>query len=536
MNTQDRNPLVKSYRLNYLAYIGFAIIFIAVLLVPRLTIFSMPFERDEGEYAYSAWILSHNIAPYAHSFIQKPPLILYVYLLAQTISADGYWAPRLLSLLFSGTTCGLLFLLLYRQKRIIAAVLCPVFLAAAWTAPFLTAYVANVEIFLLLPLVGLYAWYAWPRKSPPRYRDWMLGGFLAATVNLFKPVGAVVTIAITALALVQYWRFHRSIKKCLVHDISALGAGAVAAILVSTGYFLLHGGWKELLEYSFVYNLYYSPPGSESGFFSHFLHFIPSMAASWWPLFAAAALSFAFRSNLWKRHWCLLGASVISVVAGPFGHYWLLVTPFLALLAGLTIEEIIRRITGKGSAVPSPILLLAVCAAAVPGVMLLPVYGYLSLPDKDMERVLYGTKPPFLEAPEVARVVASLTNDRDRIFVAGSEPEIYFYSRRIGSTPFVITYPMTGSMRFSEEYQRKAVQDLVQNPPEVIVYCRYDNLERRGYPRELKDYLGSLINRNYYLVGAFMQPSKVDPGGWKQGPLIPAEMSRYSLLVLKKAP
>jgi hypothetical protein len=232
----------------------------------------------------------------------------------------------------------------------------------------------------------------------------------------------------------------------------------------------------------------------------------------------------------------LFGASVISVVAGPFGHYWLLVTPFLALLAGFTIEEIIRRLTGKGSAAPSPILLLAVCAAAVPGVMLLPVYGYMSLPDKDMERVLYGTKPPFLEAPEVARVVASLTNDRDRIFVAGSEPEIYFYSRRIGSTPFVITYPMTGSMRFSEEYQRKAVQDLVQNPPEVIVYCRYDDLERRGYPRELKDYLGSLINRNYYLVGAFMQPSKVDPGGWKQGPLIPAEMSRYSLLVLKKAP
>jgi hypothetical protein len=272
MNTQDRNSLVKSYRLNYLAYIGFAIIFIAVLLVPRLTIFSMPFERDEGEYAYSAWILSHNIAPYAHSFIQKPPLILYVYLLAQTISADGYWAPRLLSLLFSGATCGLLFLLLYRQRRIIAAVLCPVFLAAAWTAPFLTAYVANVEIFMLLPLVGLYAWYAWPRKSPPRYRDWMLGGFLAAMVNLFKPVGTVVTIAITVLALFQHWRFHRSFKKCLVHDISALAAGAVAAILVSTGYFLLHGGWKELLEYSFVYNLYYSPPGSESGFFSHPSH------------------------------------------------------------------------------------------------------------------------------------------------------------------------------------------------------------------------------------------------------------------------
>jgi hypothetical protein len=521
-------------RQRQLLFIGFVAFLFLILILPRMNIFNMPFERDEGEYAYSSWILSQNVAPYANSFIQKPPLIIYVYLLAQLISPHGYWSPRLLSLLFSFMTCGLLFILLQHEKRIIASYLCPVFLAAIWTAPFLTASVANVEIFMLLPLVGLYVWHSWHRSFPLKYRDWMLGGFLAATVNLFKPIGAVVTISILLLSLIQNWNVHRDIKKSLLHDISAICAGGSAAILLSAGYFFIQGGWKELIEYSFVYNLFYSPPGPQGRPFFYFQQLFPSMLASWWPLLAVAILSLWVRPYLWKSHLFLLSVIVFSVLFGAYGHYWLLITPFLALIASFTFEQLTKRVIRKEEISPGSAWSLVVIVGVFVAIMLIPVYRYLSLRSEDMVRVFYGTQAPFLEAPKVAEIVASITNDSDRIFVAGSEPEIYFYSKRRSSTPFVITYPMTGSLRFSEHYQKHAIDDLIQYPPKVIVRCRYTDLERAGYSKKLDVYLRYLINREYGLIGGFMKPSETDRGGWKAHPLLPDELDRCSLLVFKR--
>lgn len=42
-----------------------------------------PFQRDEGEYAYSAQLLREGGVPYKEAFMQKPPMIIYTYYLAK---------------------------------------------------------------------------------------------------------------------------------------------------------------------------------------------------------------------------------------------------------------------------------------------------------------------------------------------------------------------------------------------------------------------------------------------------------------------
>jgi len=64
---------IKSKDLIYLA--ALLILFVAL----RFNSFSAPFERDEGEYAYSAWIMRNGSMPYKNAFLQKPPLIIYTY-------------------------------------------------------------------------------------------------------------------------------------------------------------------------------------------------------------------------------------------------------------------------------------------------------------------------------------------------------------------------------------------------------------------------------------------------------------------------
>ncbi|OGM10774.1 hypothetical protein A2Z22_02690 [Candidatus Woesebacteria bacterium RBG_16_34_12] len=70
-----------------------------VFILTRRNSFNIPFERDEGEYAYVAWRMGKGELPYQDIFTQKPPAIFYVYMFAQRIDAEAYWPPRLLATL-----------------------------------------------------------------------------------------------------------------------------------------------------------------------------------------------------------------------------------------------------------------------------------------------------------------------------------------------------------------------------------------------------------------------------------------------------
>ena len=64
---------------NKILSISIVILFISFFVLLNWNSFSAPFERDEGEYAYSAWLLRTGDTPYQDSFLQKPPLIIYTY-------------------------------------------------------------------------------------------------------------------------------------------------------------------------------------------------------------------------------------------------------------------------------------------------------------------------------------------------------------------------------------------------------------------------------------------------------------------------
>src|SRR5438445_537515 len=74
--------------------------FIALLFIAlRWNSYDLPLIRDEGEYAYSAQLLKRGLAPYEHSFLQKPPLVVYTYALADALAPKVYWFPRVLAAL-----------------------------------------------------------------------------------------------------------------------------------------------------------------------------------------------------------------------------------------------------------------------------------------------------------------------------------------------------------------------------------------------------------------------------------------------------
>src|SRR5215510_2910887 len=79
-----------------------AVLLLAVAFVAlRWNTFTSPFERDEGEYAYGAWLMRQGILPYQNAFMQKPPMILYTYFVGESFGG-GVLAPHVLGALFLG--------------------------------------------------------------------------------------------------------------------------------------------------------------------------------------------------------------------------------------------------------------------------------------------------------------------------------------------------------------------------------------------------------------------------------------------------
>ncbi len=96
-----------SARLTILVVAGLILITAAV----RIPLLRVPFERDEGEYAYIAWRLGHNELPYRDWVDQKPPAIFWIYRAALTFPVDPIRAVHFAALLFSAASaCALFFL------------------------------------------------------------------------------------------------------------------------------------------------------------------------------------------------------------------------------------------------------------------------------------------------------------------------------------------------------------------------------------------------------------------------------------------
>lgn len=117
---------------------------------------------------------------------------------------------------------------------------------------------------------------------------------------------------------------------------------------------------------------------------------------------------------------------------------------------------------------------------------------------------IYGLENPFNESKLVAQKVVENSNYSDKIFVAGSEPQIYFYSQRLSPTRFIITYPLNIYSPKREIYQTEVVKELSRNKPRIIVYSNKDTsgLWEKDSPKIFLDYIKDLISKDYYLLGA----------------------------------
>lgn len=485
----DRGP---SRRRFWLALLVVA----AVALALRAPVADLPFERDEGEYAYIAWRWLAGDVPYRDAFDQKPPGIFAFY--AAAFAAGGEspaavrWAAQLwlLGALASVAALGL------RLATPAAGVAAAVAGVALTSDPSWLGNAVNTEQIATLPL-ALGAWLAWTAGAARRSgaRAALLGA-CAGLAILLKPVTAPILAFTLATALVR--------SRARGAALLGIATGGAASVGATLGWFAAHGALAALLDAVVWNNLDYAGATPLAEYPVYFAaQFRPTLLPLG-PLYTAALLApLGLRTRsigagplAWTLAWLVV--SLLAVSAGGYfrQHYFALAMPPLAVLAGVGLDALARTLLGAR--------VLARAAAPLGAAALLGwsvalgwwYYGPAT-PASKLHRI-YGSNP-FPEAPALGAWLGARAAADDRLFVFGSEPQLLFYARRASASRYIFVYPMMMPLPASAARQRETLAALDAAPPRFVVgvFVRTSTLEQPGTPPDLERGLRERIERDY---------------------------------------
>jgi Dolichyl-phosphate-mannose-protein mannosyltransferase len=440
----------------------------------RIPLLGVPFERDEGEYAYIAWRLGHNELPYRDWVDQKPPAIFWVYRATLALPLDPIRAVHLAALLFSAaSTCALFFLAQRFMSRFWAFATAALF-ALISVDPFAQGTAANTEVFMLLPIILSQIAFLKSAEGPRKIWLMLACGALSGVAMAFKQVAAVNWFLLIAL----YPIFAASEKRwrsALVF-VAWSAAGLIAALGSVGLYFWMRAGLGELIDNVLTHNLEYIGAMTWSDrlqFCSDTLaRLAPTELLVWiFSVVGLIALVIA-RKGKWFAFlagWLVTSMIGVSASGYFFPHYFQQLLPPLALVAvfGAASLSGLRFWRNTPMAKTVFILLLGI----LPLKTLWPFWFVHS--SADAVRKIYPGNF-FAEMAEFAARIAKVTSPDQRVFIFGAEPELLFYAQRVSATRYIFLFPLYGPYRNVREKQIAAAAEIERAAPSAAVYVPND--------------------------------------------------------------
>jgi 4-amino-4-deoxy-L-arabinose transferase-like glycosyltransferase len=472
---------------------------LGLFLLTEWNWFQAPLERDEGEYAYAAWALTQGDVPYRDVFLQKPPLIIYIYWLAQRLSDTAVWPPRALAAVFVLLTATLVWLVARRVYGTRCAWISAWLFVPMIAFPSLLPVAANTEKFMNLPLLAVVALHVGAPDREERWR-WVAAGACASLALLIKPICLLLLLFVFLVWLTESARRARCARVPVrMAGLALLGGAAVAA--AALGWLFVRGAggamWEAAVFFNRAYSAFYGwtpKPFLEqwSGFLCH-----------WWPLILSAFWFVHEKPARWRYFGGLLLLAMLSAYKDPNGHYYQMAVPFWALLAARGLDGASARL-GRGQHAAWRPLLAPACIA----LLCVPLAPHAV---RRVNRTFhpYATNP-FIESPLIARKLAAVTSPEDRVFIAGSEPQILFHARRRQLSRFAILYPVLLPTPYSRRYQEEVMRAWRSAPPAAVAIAASSWGWYGPHPGAMEEpeilaFLREALQASYRPVGAYIR-------------------------------
>jgi 4-amino-4-deoxy-L-arabinose transferase-like glycosyltransferase len=472
----------------------------------RVPLLGVPFERDEGEYAYIAWRLGHHELPYRDWIDQKPPGIFWIYRLALQLPLDPIYSIHCMGLLFSATSAGALFFLARRfMSRPWAAGAAALF-AILSADPLVQGTAANTELFMLLPLIlSQLAFLSAAANDQRRILLLILAGALTGIAVAFKQVAAINWLFQLVLWPIMVAGEKRLRTTLSFAGWSAAGAGVVWGSIAI--YFFLRQGLGDLVDNVFTHNLEYLhtiPWRVRLRFCMNTLAILARTQALVWILSAAGLIAMCLTGRmkclLFLAGWMVTSMVGVGASGYFFPHYFQQLLPALSLMAALGAEALYGAHFLKRNPVWSRAAIVSTLSVIMPVVVIYP-FLFTYTPAEAVKRIYPDNF--FAEMPALGRRIARVTGPDDRVFIFGAEAELLFYAQRVSATRYIFLFPLYGPYRNARERQMAATREISLNRPAAAVWFPNQLFFLPGSEQFFTGWTQSYLKENFQIDAYF---------------------------------
>jgi MFS family permease len=456
-----------------------------VSLWVRWRFLEIPLDRDEGEYAYIAQQMLRGVPPYESGYAMKMPGIYVAYAFGMLIFGETIRGVHAGVTAVTLASTALVFLLARKLfSPWIGAAAAGMFALLSLDSA-MHGFAAQSEHFVLLPvlaglwiLVTVYA----TSDAAPAWWQLLLAGLCFGTAVMVKQHGFPFGVFAAWYVSYSWWIRPPRQWRVLALQLSALAVGALIPFVCVLVAMWLAGVFDQFWFWTITYARDYATLYPFSLGMQRLQKIGTSVVRSYPLIWATAAVGVL--STLWMKEFrarlpFLLPLLLLSFWGVSLGfyfreHYFLLLLPAVAILAGCGCDAVVRATAQwflpRGQT-EQPWGTLAV-AGLLLGLGVFTHRDYLlRATPLQVSRMTYGQNP-FPESIAVAQELARRMASDDSLLVFGSEPQIYFYLGRRAASPHIYAYPLMESHRFALEMQHDLAAQIEHKRPEWVVYSR----------------------------------------------------------------
>lgn len=486
----------------------------SLLVLVRFPFLEVPLERDEGEYAYCAWQMGQGAMPYRDIMTCVPPAVFFLYRMAFVIFGSTLQGIRFFTLFYLILTLGLFYYLARNLLGRLGAFLSGVIFVFLATNPGILANMSQREIFAALPLMASFILL---QKDLSRHR-WYLAagnGLIIALVFFLKQTTVVQLFFVLSAWLWSYvqGKEHALFWQRMLWLVIGLTAGVSLFFL----YFSRHQVLPEFLYWIFVFPrlmskaiavFYPTMRQVLSSLIFHLQYVYQGSVVSQFPLVIVLLLSLIItlyqRQKQLALYWLWFFFLLLSTATGfqfRRQYFQLLIVP-QALLIAWALQYLDRTLRTKKRWVFNSYRVVAALLVLSPFINMVKQYYFIS--PAMISRKLYGPQV-FSIAQPISEYLASQTTPADKIYILGSEQEIYFYSQRSCVNGDITAYTLTYAYGDPVARQREMIQVLKKELPPYILKINQEN-SLYDYPAVHKknvifDEVFNLVEDRYTLAG-----------------------------------
>jgi hypothetical protein len=460
-----------------LSYIGLGIILLLIILI-RINFLTIPFERDEGAYAYSGKIILDGAKTFIDIGSQRLDGVFYAYSFLIFLFGYSVKALHIAFLFVNLGSATMLYVLMKKFTNNLTGIATSAFFAVLSMTPNASGFTIQSEHLVAFSVIGAFLSLIYFFDSKKIWQLVIAGilfsiAFQIKQTSFFYGLFAGLLILFKGFFVDKY-SFRKNIFTILIFSFSVL-----LPIFFDLLIIYKNGAWSDFKLWFFDIRNQYSSiisfsdglkylKGSFNSIYEYYNFF-------WIISFLGTVVVFFSSMPVWKKI-TIAGLNIagfLTIVPGNhyYGHYFLQWIPAVSICGAIfiyTIQDLLKK-WFRLNLLPVFISIAIIILSVASNLNSLKTY-YFNPDHTQILRAVYGLNP-FPESKVIADKLNSMMKPEDQIAVFGTEIQMYVYTNRKSPSRFagsgaLLEFPV----KQSNDWQKEFISDVEKANPRFLVF------------------------------------------------------------------